>query len=103
MITGVDQPPRSASARFAVQTGAPVSLFNATSEHGPAASQFWMTTLPSMIGEAATPQGPGNDPSSRDHFGFPSRSKQWIPPTPKNATTRSPSVTHDAEANVFIL
>ena len=49
--------------------------------------------IPVMIGEAATPHDPGNEPRSFDHRALPSRSKQCSPPGPKKATTRSPSVT----------
>ncbi len=89
---GVLHPPRGFSFLAVCHNGSPVFTSSATSDDGPSASQFWITMFPTMIGEAATPHGPGNSPSSFDQSTFPSKSKQCRPPGPKKANTCSPSV-----------
>src|SRR6516225_6412009 len=61
---GVLQP--RGPSRSVFQTVSPVRLLTPIMNGSRSASPFWITRLPTMTGHAATPQGPSNDPRSRD-------------------------------------
>src|SRR5262245_21992762 len=55
-----------------------------------------------MTGQAAVPHGPSKGPRSRDQRCLPSMEQACRPPLPNEATTISPSVAHEADAQLFI-